>query len=716
MSAQNQWPAESHGCAGWRGEMASRIAAFDWSGTALGPRATWSRSLNAAVQMLLASPVPLVMLWGQPGTMIYNDAYAVFAGGRHPFLLGKPVEDGWPEIAAFNRHVVNAGLSGGTLSYTDKQLTLHRSGRPEDVWMDLHYSPVAEDDGRPAGVMAIVVETTDRILAQRQRESAERALRQASERLQLALASGIVLGTWVWDAQAGAPVGDERFNRTFGISSGAGAEPSIRHLLRAIHPADRADILAEVRASRSTRSTCRCECRLRMPDAGYRWSLVSGKGEPNDDGGTARLAGVIVDIHDRKIAEDGLRDLTRSLEGRVAQEVRARADAEGRLRQAQRLEAIGGLTGGIAHDFNNVLQTISSNLKLLELGQRDEQSVRQRVGKANAAVERAAKLISQLLAFARRQPLSPTVIGPAMLMDSIHELLRRTLPESIHLDMTRCAEPWNFKADRSQLENALLNLVINARDAISEQGRIGIEVTNVTAATDTHLSGLALPGEAYVRVAVSDDGGGMSESVKARAFEPFFSTKPDGHGTGLGLSMVFGFARQSAGHVEIETELGKGTTVMLYFPRTLEAEATGAPPSERLNYPGGERVLVVEDNADVRLAAIEMLSQLGYRVLSASDGDEALSILQRGERIDLLFTDVVMPGTVRSSELARLASAAPYNAKVLFVSGYTRDVIFHDGRLDEGVMLLGKPYAMDELSKAVRDVLDSPAGDARMGS
>ncbi len=715
MNAQNQWPAHSHGCRGWRGEMANRIAEFDWSNTALGPRAAWSRSLNAAVQMLLASPVPLVMLWGRAGTMIYNDAYSGFAGGRHPFLLGKPVEEGWPEIAAFNRHVVDTGLSGGTLSYTDKQLTLHRSGLPEEVWMDLHYSPVAEDDGSPAGVMAIVFETTDRVLAQRQREHAERALRQTGERLQLALATDLVLGTWVWEAQSGALVGDERFNRTLGIPADAGAGQSIRRFLRAMEPIERADILAQLRASRPDFATYRHECRLRMPNADCRWVLVSGTRETNGDGSASRMAGVIVDIHERKVAEDGLRELTRALEVRVAQEVRARADAEGRLRQAQRLEAIGGLTGGIAHDFNNVLQTISSNLQLIEMGPRDEPFVKQRVGRANAAVARAAKLISQLLAFARRQPLSPTVVSPAALLDSIHELLLRTVPENIHLETTLCEAPWNFKVDRSQLENALLNLVINARDAIADQGRIAIEVANVTPATDARLSGLASPGDEYVRVAVSDDGSGMPESVKARAFEPFFSTKPDGHGTGLGLSMVFGFVRQSAGHVEIETELHHGTTIMLYFPRSLECEVASEFAADRTRYRGGERILVVEDNADVRLGAIEMLSQLGYRVVSASDGDEAWRILQAGEPVDLLFTDVVMPGTLRSSELARLASAPPYNASVLFVSGYTRDVIFHDGRLDDGVLLLGKPYGMDDLSRAVREALDSSVRGRRVG-
>lgn len=200
MKPETLWLEESCGCKGWCGEMAGHIAGFDWSATATGPIEQWSKSLRAAVKLLLASPVPLVMLWGRPGTMIYNDAYAGFAGGRHPFLLGKPVEEGWPEIADFNRHVVDTCLSGATLSYSDKRLTLHRSGQPEDVWMDLHYSPVADDDGQPAAVIAIVFETTGKILAEQRRDTAERAFREANQRLQLALSSGVVLGTWVWDA------------------------------------------------------------------------------------------------------------------------------------------------------------------------------------------------------------------------------------------------------------------------------------------------------------------------------------------------------------------------------------------------------------------------------------------------------------------------------------------------------------------------------------
>jgi len=557
--------------------MAGRIAAFDWSGTALGPRGEWSASLQAAIQNMLACPVPLVMLWGTPGTMIYNDAYAGFAGGRHPFLLGKPVEEGWPEIAAFNRNVVDTCLTGATLSYKDKQLALQRSGQLEDAWMDLHYSPVVDDDGCPAGVLAIVFETTDKVLAERQKQR----------------------------------------------------------------------------------------------------------------------------------AEEELMKLTQTLEQRVAQAVTARVEAEERLRQVQKLEAIGGLTGGVAHDFNNVLQIISANLQLIALKTRDHPELEQRIGIVNQAVERGARLASQLLAFARRQPLSPTVVNPFKLLQSNSELLRRALPETI--DVVIDAEPsaWNLFADRNQLENALLNLVINSRDAISRDGMIRIGVANVDSAQDARALALQLPQGEYVRFSVTDNGSGMSESVKARVFEPFFSTKSEGHGTGLGLSMVFGFMGQSTGHVDIQTVQGEGTTVSLYFPRCLKEERAETEPQTSHATRGGETILVVEDDPQVRLAAIDMLAQLGYKVLSAQDGDAALAVLREGHAIDVLFTDVIMPGTVRSNELARIAAAPPYSAKVVFSSGYTSDIIFHEGKLDEGIVLLRKPYDMQELARVIRQALTS---------
>ncbi|PWK34083.1 signal transduction histidine kinase [Cupriavidus plantarum] len=555
--------------------MARRIAAFDWQDTELGARSGWSGSLNANIQMLLGCPVPLVMLWGKAGTMIYNDAYSVFAGGRHPFLLGKPVEEGWPEVAAFNRHVVDTVLAGGVLSYRDKPLVLHRNGQPEDVWMDLHYSPVVDEAGVPAGVIAIVFETTERVLAEQARTEAEQAL----------------------------------------------------YLLN------------------------------------------------------------------------------QNLEERVGLEVKARAAAEDRLRQVQKLEAVGGLTGGVAHDFNNVLQVISSNLQLLKLCVGDDARSQDRIKAANAAVARGAKLAQQLLAFARRQPLSPTVVSPARMAEAMSDLLRRAVPESIQLDVSIPDGAWNLYADVTQLESALLNLVINARDALRDAGAIRIEVANLVRTEDDPVNGGPdLPPGEYVRISVIDGGPGMTEDVKARAFEPFFSTKPEGHGTGLGLSMVFGFVKQSQGHIDLRTAVGKGTTVSLYFPRTHREDTPDDEGVVVSDMPRELTVLVVEDNADVRLSAIDMLAQLGHRVMSAKDGDAALAVLQQTEGIDLLFTDVVMPGTVRSSELARIAGGPPYNARVIFASGYTRDEIFHDGRLDEGVVLLSKPYSIEDLARTIRQV------------
>ncbi|BBP99758.1 hypothetical protein BSFA1_48870 [Burkholderia sp. SFA1] len=707
MTPDTAWLGPSFHCEGWRDEMASRIASFDWSDTAMGPIDRWSKSLRAAVKLMLASPAPLVMLWGRPGTMIYNDAYADFAGGRHPFLLGKPVEEGWSEIAAFNRHVVDTCLSGATLSYADKRLTLHRNGQPEDVWMDLHYSPVAEDDGHPAGVLAIVLETTGKVLAEQRRDAAERAFREANERLQLALSSGIVLGTWVWDPTSGRISGDERFVKTLGLQGGIDASWPFEALAERLHPEDAERVLASMnKALYSADGRHEIELRVRGPHGQYRWALSSGRCEFDAANRPLRLPGVLIDIHERKIAEDKLLRLTQTLEERVAEAVTARVEAEERLRQVQKLEAIGNLTGGVAHDFNNVLQIISANLQLIELATRDKPDLTRRLHVMSEAVARGGKLASQMLAFARRQPLNPAVVNPAKLVADMCEFLQRALPESIKLTTSVASEAWNLFVDRHQLENALLNLVINSRDAIHGGGNIWLEVANASFA-DGHANGLALPAGDYVRLAVIDDGAGMPGSVKARMFEPFYSTKAEGQGTGLGLSMVFGFVSQSAGCVDVQTQVGEGTTVALYFPRCRQAETANEDGARPRASRGGEVVLVVEDDDDVRLSTIDMLAQLGYKVLSAQDADSALEVLQMNHDIDLLFSDVVMPGTIRANELAKIASAPPYRATVIFASGYTRDIIFHEGRLDEGVVLLKKPFTFDDLARTVRHALDA---------
>ena len=700
--------AEDHGCPGWKGEMAGRIHAFDWSATELGPIDRWQQSLVAAVQFVLASPMPLVMLWGQQGYMVYNDAYAEFAGGRHPYLLGSPVEMGWPEVASFNRHVMHTCLAGGTLSYRDKELVLLRNGKPEDVWMDLYYSPVADDSGRPAGVIAIVVETTGRVLTERWRRRAEATLRETNERLQLALNTGAVLGTWVWDLAADTVTGDERFARAFSVSAEQAMQGVTRAVtLRAIHPDDVPLVERLAAEAIETGKPFRAEYRIRRLNGEYAWVQANGQCQFDAHGAPYRFPGVLIDIHERKIAEQALRQLTETLEQRVADAVAARAVAEEQLRQAQKMEAIGSLTGGVAHDFNNVLQVISGNLQMLAADADQSATSARRIAAASDAVKRGAQLAAHLLAFARRQPLSPAVVNPARLLGGMSEMLHRALGETIHVDTVLGKDLWNVLVDRNQLENALLNLSINGRDAMHGEGTLTVRAENtvITDAWVDETSGL-IAGE-YLVFSITDTGVGMPAEVLERAMEPFFTTKPNGHGTGLGLSMVFGFVKQSGGHMLISSVVGSGTTVRLYFPHCNDREILEIADQPAAAIGGSETILVVEDDAQVRLTAVEMLAQLGYKVLAASDGDAAIEFIGSGVKINLLFTDVVMPGNVKSVELARRAALHVPAIPVLFTSGYTRDEIFHHGKLDAGVTLLSKPYHRDDLARAVRSVLNA---------
>ncbi|PHK96459.1 histidine kinase [Pseudoroseomonas rhizosphaerae] len=389
-------------------------------------------------------------------------------------------------------------------------------------------------------------------------------------------------------------------------------------------------------------------------------------------------------------------------------DVTRRAQAEAILRQSQKMEAIGQLTGGVAHDFNNLLQVITANLDLLgrEIGEAEKP--RRHLRNALSGAERGARLTAQLLAFARRQPLDPKVVNAGRLVQEMIDLLRRTLGERVAVEAVVEEGLWNTRIDPSQVENALLNLAINARDAMPEGGRLTIEVTNAfldETGPGGHLE--VEPGQ-YVVLAVSDTGVGMPPEVMARVFEPFFTTKPEGHGTGLGLSQVYGFVKQSGGHVRIYSEPGQGTTVKLYLPRSLQAEETiGGPPAGPV-VGGSETILVVEDDAEVRNAVVDMLREMGYRVLRAEDAEAALTVLSSGVRVDLLFTDVVMPGPLRARELARRAQAMLPGLKVLFTSGYTADAMIHHGKLDTGVQLLSKPYRRDDLARQVRRLLDAP--------
>ncbi|MBU8875401.1 response regulator [Reyranella sp. MMS21-HV4-11] len=377
---------------------------------------------------------------------------------------------------------------------------------------------------------------------------------------------------------------------------------------------------------------------------------------------------------------------------------------EAALRQGQKMEATGQLTGGMAHDFNNILQVIRANLDLLKGEVGDNAAMASRVQSATAAADRGARLTQQLLAFARRQPLTPQPTNVARLVGDLADLMRHSLGERIAIELKVTDDPWNAKVDAGQLENAILNLSINARDAMPDGGTVRVEVSNAT--LDRRYAALhpdVTPGP-YVLVDVGDTGTGMPPEVVAQAFDPFFTTKGDGRGTGLGLSMVYGFVRQSNGHIRIDSAIGQGTSVKLYLPRTED------PVPEERSDPGSsvsgtERILVVEDSEDVRRAVVDMLTGWGYRVEAAEDPDVALAFLEKDPAFDLLFTDIVMPGTITAVELAQHAQRLRPGIAVLLTSGFARGLIPDHTR--SGYPMIAKPYGSDALSAKLRSVLSN---------
>lgn len=448
-----------------------------------------------------------------------------------------------------------------------------------------------------------------------------------------------------------------------------------------VHPDDRMAALQDLSRLAHGAPTLRMENRYRRRDGGYRW--ISWTAVPA-----------------QKLIHAIGRDVTDEKEARLAL-----VRSEQALLQAQKLESIGKLTGGVAHDFNNVLQIISGNLQLLKLTVADNPQAARRLDSAASAVERGAKLSSQLLAFARRQPLKPLVTDLGRLLRRMHELIRRALGEAITEEIFISEGLWHTLVDPNQMENVLLNMAINARDAMDKGGRLTFTLSNVT--LDADYAGLhadVLEGQ-YVLLTITDTGHGMERDVIDQIFEPFFTTKREGEGTGLGLSMAYGFIRQSAGHIKVHSAPGAGTTFKIYLPRSLEKLAE--PPTS-LTGPvlgGSETILVVEDDAPVQHTVVDMLRGLGYDVLHADDGASALALLSTGVAIDLLFTDVVMPGPVSSKELAQQARLLLPDLAVLFTSGYTHNAIMRGGRLDAGVELLSKPYQREDLARRIRHVL-----------
>ena len=410
-------------------------------------------------------------------------------------------------------------------------------------------------------------------------------------------------------------------------------------------------------------------------------------------------------------SEERYRTLTVTLQ----QEAEERRKVEEALRQSQKMEAVGQLTGGVAHDFNNLLTVILGNLE--ELRRRFAEQgggVQDHLASIYRASQRAATLTHRLLAFSRRQPLAPRTLDLNRLVFGMSDLLNRTLGEAIVIETVLGGRLWLTRVDPNELENALLNLVINARDAMERGGRLTIETSNLY--LDEHYTATdpEVPAGQYVMLAVTDTGVGMDADVLARAFDPFFTTKPIGRGSGLGLSMVYGFARQSGGHVRIYSEPGRGTTVKLYLPRWFGEEeqvSTDRTPSHRPRAMGQETILVVEDDPEVRGYVTRILRDLGYHVVDADGAENALPIVS-DQPVDLLFTDIGLPGT-DGRQLANAARQVRPMLKILFTTGYARNAIVHNGTLDADVDMLPKPFSSDALGRRVREILDRPPSSGR---
>ncbi len=455
-----------------------------------------------------------------------------------------------------------------------------------------------------------------------------------------------------------------------------------------VHADDLALTEAELQRLTLGERTTGFENRYRMKSGGYRWLSWTA-------------------VPDNGLLYAAARDITEQKE-RAAELDTAREQ----LRQSQKLEAVGQLTGGLAHDFNNLLAAISGSLELMRRRGLDGKpaDMERYVGVAQGAVKRAASLTHRLLAFSRRQTLEPKPLNANRLVTEMEELLRRTLGPQIALETVAAVGLWNVHADPGQLENALLNLCINARDAMPEGGTLVIETANRWIDART-ARGRDLPMGQYVSLTVSDNGVGMPPEVVARAFDPFFTTKPIGMGTGLGLSMIYGFAKQSGGQVRIYSEVGKGTSVSIYLPRHDMQEEVAAAPAETMLAPRadqGDTVLVVDDEPALRMIIVEVMQGLGYATLEAGDGAEALRILQSPrQRIDLLVSDVGLPGGMNGRQLADAARTARPGLKVLFITGYAENAVLSHGHLDPGMHVMTKPFEMDVLARRVKQLIES---------
>ncbi|KAA8742061.1 PAS domain-containing protein [Pseudomonas koreensis] len=829
------------------------IARTDWSRTPLGASGTWPQSLRTAVDIVIHSPMPMLLLWGPQLTQIYNNGFAMLAGSKHPHAFGQPAHLIWPELQDFTDPIYRAVLQGQVRTYSERRFTLQRGGVESDFWLDLTYSPIRDEDTQVAGILVTAIETNERrriaLELQRRSEESLKAQRDTEERLQLALAATDAVGTWDWDIGEDRFIADAHFAQLHGIDPAHASQLPISDYLQGVHPEDRALIARSIKHCITHGTEYAEEYRLLKADGELRWVFARGRCYKDHHGRPVRFLGAALDLterkhteqalrqsqtelqliinampilisyvdHDerfrlnnaayldwygltpqelygrtirevigeeayflrapyiaealagrpcsfslytphrdgsnrhalmnylprhgadgsvngfyifvideseRKKTEEALRNLNETLEERVSarteqlaqanqrlqNEMFERERAEDALRHAQKMEAVGQLTGGIAHDFNNMLTGIIGSLDLMQRyiadGRADE--IGRFTEAAVSSANRAAALTHRLLAFSRRQSLDRKTLNVNELIHSLEDLIRRTKGDPIELTLRLADDVWPISTDVSQLENALLNLVINARDAMPDGGELLIETANVYLDGNDITTLEPVKAGDYLMLAVSDNGTGMTPSVRAKAFDPFFTTKPIGQGTGLGLSMIYGFAQQSGGHVSLDSLPNQGTCVRLYLPRLnlLEperpvVETLGAAPTATC----GETVVVVEDDPAVRMLVLDLLKELGYLAHEAADASAALPLLESELRVDLLVTDVGLPG-MNGRQLAEIARQHRPGLKVLFMTGYAQKAAERQGFLEDGMDMVAKPFSIEVLANKIREMIN----------
>jgi PAS domain S-box-containing protein len=630
--------------------------------------------------------VTLNVTWSEETFRIFELSPNTFSPTHEAFLAIVHPDDRAKVDNAFRE----AGAAKSTQAI-DHRIVL-KGGRIKfvfEIWQTF-----VDETGRPVKAVGTCQDVSDRQAIFTNLLESRALLRRSQEISSIAervacigsAAADFRTGQWEWS--------DETY-RIYGVSR-ENFVPSAETLATLVHPDDRDRLLANIPAAQSGITPGPVEYRIKRPDGAERLLRRVATLVRDEVGSVTGIVGTVQDITESRAAER---------EKKLLQE---------QLRQSQRLESLGHMTGGVAHDFNNLLTVILGNAEALERHLPKDTPLHELAEITRTAAERGAQLTARLLAFSRQQPLDPHVVDVNGLVKGMDKLLRRALSEQVKIETTYSDDLWHALIDAPQLESALLNLSVNARDAMPEGGTLTIETRNVEL-DETYVldqphgasdGADIIPGQ-YILIAVSDTGTGMSEDVRLRAFDPFFTTKDVGKGSGLGLSMVYGFVRQSKGHVRIYSEPGHGTTIKLYLPRAQDGAEVAAEEISNKALPGGsEKILVVEDDDLVRKQVNAQLKALGYNVFSAIDGIEALEILRKTKDFDLLFTDIIMPRGMNGREFADEALKLYPQLPVLFTSGYADNALVHQGRLNAGAQLLHKPYRRHELANKIRAILN----------